>query len=87
MAFVGTFLLGIEASPARDDSEACLLITKSRRWWQNGSFPVTFQSTGIRNTGGNAIVRGEAESMGRMLVKRSEVHLRKVSWRIIRKFS
>ena len=45
------------------------------------------QSTGIKNTGGNAIVRGEAESMGRMLVKRSEVHLRKVSWRIIRKFS
>lgn len=45
------------------------------------------QSTGIKNTGGNAIVRGEAESMAKMLAKRSEVHIRKVIRRIFRKFS
>ena len=27
------------------------IITNSRRWWKNRTFPGTLQSTGIRNTG------------------------------------
>ena len=45
----------------------CLAIdvesVRKRRWWRKGTFPVTFQSTKIRNTCGKSIGRSGIEGM------------------------
>ncbi len=49
---------GAEAMPMREASEAGLITTYSRRWWQNAVFPGTCQSTKTRNTRRKALERG-----------------------------
>ena len=68
---------GAEAMPMREASEAGLITTYSRRWWQNAVFPGTCQSTKTRNTRRKALERGwhgekvtEKDRFGRHLLER-----------------